>query len=207
MYEVELKVPADHEAVRERLQALGATHRGAVRQVDTYFDAPHRNFAKTDEAFRLRRESGERGETTALTYKGPLVEDASKTRAEHETAVADGDAVRAIVEALGFTVAATVAKDRDVYALDGYAVTLDAVDDLGEFVEVETTVEHTDGRGDVATGETDDPTDDRADTGTQPGPDVERAREGAVGVLRRLDLDPDDQIRDSYLSLLAGDAD
>lgn len=183
VYEVELKVPADHGAVRERLDAHGATHRGTVRQVDTYFDAPHRDFAETDEAVRLRRESCAGEERSLLAYKGPLVEAASKTREEHETTVADGDEARAIAEALGFTVAATVGKDREVYALDGYTVTLDAVDDLGEFVEVETTVDRAD----------DDPID------------IERARAGAIAVLRRLGLDQDEQIRASYLSLCLGD--
>lgn len=203
MYEVELKVRADHPVVRERLGALGATHRRSVRQVDAYFDAPHRDFGETDEALRLRRESDGAGETSVLTYKGPLVEAESKTREEHETAVADGDEARAIAEALGFTVAATVAKDREIYALDGYTVALDTVDGLGEFVEVETAVSAdgpADGEGaadregavmvnEAATGD---------DT-------VERAREGAVAVLRRLHLDPDGQIRTSYLALLRAD--
>lgn len=56
MYEVEVKVRADHDAVRDRLEARGAEHLGTVEQVDTYYDAPHREFAETDEAVRLRRE-------------------------------------------------------------------------------------------------------------------------------------------------------
>jgi len=59
MYEVEVKVPADLEAVRDRLEALEATPRGAVVQVDTYYDAPHREFAETDEALRIRSERPE----------------------------------------------------------------------------------------------------------------------------------------------------
>jgi adenylate cyclase class 2 len=180
MYEVELKVRAAHDPVRSRLSAVGADCLGAVRQVDTYYDAPHRDFTETDEALRIRRESPEDGEAIArVTYKGPLVDAASKTRGEAETGVADGDAMAAVLEGLGFEAAATVEKRRERYAHGGYAVVLDDVCGLGEFVEVET--------------ETED--------------DIEEAREGAAAVLETLDLDPDDGIRDSYLGMLLAGAD
>jgi len=178
MYEVEVKVEATHEEVRPVLDELGAESLGTVRQEDTYYDAPHRDFAATDEALRLRRETTPGGDdgTTALTYKGPLIETESKTREEAETTVDDGEAMAAALSGLGFEPAATVAKDRERFALAGYVVTLDAVDGLGEFVEVETEVA-------------------RAD-------EVERARDGAIDVLRSLDLDPADGIRTSYLGML-----
>jgi adenylate cyclase class 2 len=175
MYEVELKLRASHDAVRERLDALDAKRVNAVTQVDTYYDAPHRDFAETDEALRIRRE--ERGDeaTTRVTYKGPLVEAASKTRKEVETGVADADRFDDILGALGFSPAAVVEKERERYTLDGYTVTLDTVADLGEFVEIE-----------------------REATETE----LESVREGAVAHLRDLELNPGDQIRTSYLGLL-----
>ncbi|ARS91463.1 class IV adenylate cyclase [Natrarchaeobaculum aegyptiacum] len=187
MYEVEVKVPADHATVRDRLEAVAADSLGQVVQVDTYYDAPHREFAETDEALRIRRESVSGGTVGAnpledgafesrVTYKGPLLEDESKSREEFETGVDDGGTMAAVLEHLGFDPAATVRKERERYDLDGYTVTLDAVDDVGEFVEVELDVDHEE--------------------------DLEPAREGAYDVLERLDLDPDDQIRTSYLGLL-----
>lgn len=184
MYEVELKVPASGalETVRKRLEARGAEHLGAVVQEDTYYDAPHRTFAETDEALRVRRETirgdhaDEPGGESRLTYKGPLVEAASKTRTEHETAVDDGEAVHAALTKLGFEPAAVVRKERDRYALSGYTITLDAVDDAGEFVEVE------------------------ADAAEEA--DIDAVREGAIEVLERLGLDPEDQLRTSYLELV-----
>jgi len=198
VYEVELKLRAGHGRVRERLDALGAEPLGRVEQVDTYYDAPHRSFAETDEALRVREErtDGDRANgdgtdgdrtngdgtdgdrTIRITYKGPLVEAASKTREEHETTVGDGAETRAILDGLGFAPAATVRKERERFAYEGYTVTLDTVEGLGEFVEVETEAEA-----------------------------VEAAREGAVAVLRELGLDPDEQVRTSYLGLLldAGD--
>ncbi|WP_129115689.1 class IV adenylate cyclase [Halegenticoccus tardaugens] len=180
MYEVELKVRADHVTARRRLDERGAERVAAVAQRDTYYDAPHRDFAETDEALRIRRETpadgdGEAESATKVTYKGPLVEAESKTREEFETEVADDGAMAGILRGLGFEEAAVVEKERERYSLDGYAVTLDRVDGLGEFVEVER-----------------EATEDR----------VESVRKGAVAVLRSLDLDPDEGIRTSYLGLL-----
>lgn len=167
-----MKVRAVHEAVRRRLRDAGADHLGTVTQVDTYFDAPYRDLAATDEAIRVRVETG--SETTAyLTYKGPRVDGRSKAREEIETPVGDGDAAMDILAGLGFEAAARVRKERERFSLEGYTVSLDRVDDLGEFVEVETEA-------------------------ASVGP----AREGAVGVLEHLDLDPDAGIRTSYLELL-----
>jgi len=176
MYEVEVKVPADHGPVRDRLAERGADPLGAVEQVDTYYGAPHRAFAETDEALRVRRETPGSGEGHhELTYKGPKVDGESKTREEHESRVNDPDAVDAALRALGFEPAATVEKRRERFRLDGYTVTLDSVDDAGEYVEVER-----EGRVD----------------------EVDALREGAFDVLRSLDLDPSDQVRTSYLAMV-----
>ena len=173
MYEVELKVAADHGPVRDRLTALDADPLGAVEQTDTYYEHPVRDFAETDEAFRIRRETAG-GETDArVTYKGPLVEEASKTREEFETGVDDGATMERLLEELGFEPFETVEKRRERFAQDGYTVTIDEVTGLGEYVEVETAA--------------------RA---------VEPAREGAVDLMTDLGLDPGDQIRTSYLGLL-----
>jgi adenylate cyclase class 2 len=202
MYEVELKVRADHGPVRERLDARGATREAVRRQVDTYYDAPDRDFAETDEALRVRRtgpadpparvredtpaptdapgDADTPDERVELTYKGPKVDDSSKTRAEHETGVADGAATAAILRGLRYEAAATVRKERERYAVDGVTVTLDAVAGLGTFVEVETEVA------------------ERAA--------VPEARERLQALLRDLGLDPEAGIRASYLGLLLGES-
>jgi adenylate cyclase class 2 len=174
MYEVEVKVPADHAAVRSRLEDRGAERLGAVSQTDTYYDAPDRDFASTDEALRIRREDPADGSPGArLTYKGPLVDPESKTREEAETTLTDADEMAAILVGLGYEAAAVVEKDRERYAYDGFVVTLDDVAGVGRFVEVETQTESA----------------------------VDAAREAAFEILRDLDLDPADQVRTSYLGL------
>lgn len=177
MYEVEVKLRADHGPVRRRLSALDAEPLGTVEQADTYYGHPVRDFAETDEALRIRRETREEDADAdpraRVTYKGPLVEAASKTREEFETGVDDGETLATVLDELGFEAVATVEKTRERFRVDEYTVTLDTVDGLGEFVEVETESE-----------------------------DVEPAREGAYDLLRELELDPDEQVRTSYLGLL-----
>ena len=176
MYEVELKCRTDHEALREQLDSVGADYVDSRTQNDTYYSAPHRDFAETDEALRIRYEQPADGEPiTKLTYKGPLVEQKSKTRKEHETVVDDDEAITGILSGLGFEPAARVEKNREFYALDGYTITLDSVTELGEFVEIEQ-----------------ETTED----------EIEAVREGAVDLLSKLGVDPGDQIRTSYLGLL-----
>ena len=176
MYEIELKVRADHGPVRERLGELGADPLDTVTQVDTYYDHPDRNFARTDEALRIRREEpADDDPVTRLTYKGPLVESASKTREEIETRVGDGDAMDAALRGLGFDPVPPVRKERERFRLEEYTVTLDTVAGAGTFVEVE------------REGSEDE---------------IEAVREGARAVLRDLGLDPTDHVRTSYLELV-----
>lgn len=81
MYEVEQKYPlADVATVEAALARLGATWHGTVTQVDRYFNHPCRDFAATDEALRLRRTDG----ALAITWKGPRLAAATKTRREME---------------------------------------------------------------------------------------------------------------------------
>lgn len=176
MYEVELKLRADHDDVETALDRIGAEPAGTVTQVDTYYDHPVREFAETDEALRIRRETQDAEDRAKITYKGPLVDAASKTREELETGVENGDTVAGILESVGFAPAATVTKTRRRFEYEGYTVTLDSVEGLGEFVEIETEAEA-----------------------------IEPAREGAIQVLETLGLEPDEGIRRSYLGMLLAD--
>jgi adenylate cyclase class 2 len=84
-----------------------------------------------------------------------------------------------VLGGLGFEPTAVVEKEREFYTVDRYTITLDDVSELGEFVEVEQEVEES---------------------------AVDEAREGAFDVLRDLGLNPDEQIRTSYLGLLLENA-
>ena len=146
MLEVEVKyLNADPAAVLARLLALGAVKAEERTDRDHYFNAPDRDFAKTDEAFRLRRIGSE----NRLTYKGPKREAATKTRTEIEVKLADGDATAADTErmilALGYRSVAEVRKSRTVFHLErsGFAVEacVDEVEGVGSFMELEIAAE------------------------------------------------------------------
>ena len=177
-YEVELKFPiADPAAIAVRLTELGARHSGESQQADLYFSHPVRQFAQTDEALRIRSE----GDHNCLTYKGPLLDQTTKTRQEIELPFADGqDAAHrawAILRALGFEDVHTVRKRRTAFQLHweqrAFSLALDAVEGLGNFLEIETLA----------------------------GPaDWEAARDSAVRMAERLHLAQSE--RRSYLQLL-----
>lgn len=142
MLEVEMKFRyADWPALEARLQTAGAVADVAREDTDHYFNAPDRDFGQTDEAVRLRRIGGE----NFLTYKGPKIDTATKTRSEIELKLAGGsqaaaDAVR-FLSSLKYRPVAVVSKMRRVTKLerDGFTVSFcfDDVGAVGQFVEVE----------------------------------------------------------------------
>src|SRR5262245_56641231 len=142
MLEIEVKCPVtDFDEVRRLLAAWGARAEPKRQEEDHYFNAPDRDFAKTDEALRLRRI----GECNWLTYKGPKRDLQTKTRTEIEISVGEGaesaGGLAQMLVCLGYRPVAIVRKERICYHCQrgGFAVeiTLDTVAELGQFVEVE----------------------------------------------------------------------
>ena len=140
MTEVELKAALTGPQAAElpgRLARLGFTPGDTLRETDLYWNGTARDFWKTDEALRLRREADAGSETVLLTYKGPKEDRRSNTRLEYETAVGDLDTARAILQALGFEAVCTVSKTRQTFRLGEVTACLDQVDGLGPFLELE----------------------------------------------------------------------
>jgi len=134
MLEIEIKAPApDLAEVRRRLEARRATFRKEVEQADSYFAHPCRDFGTTDEALRVRIEGGR----STLYYKGPKLDRETKTREEIAVPLPDPQAMRTVLQRLGFEEFAVVEKRRSVYDLGGVEVVLDRVAGLGDFVELE----------------------------------------------------------------------
>jgi adenylate cyclase class 2 len=148
VYEVELKFPlTDAPAVERALGRLAARFEPSIDQVDRYFAHPSREFAETDEALRLRRT----GDTLAITWKGPRIGRAAKTRREIELPLAaipesigpmpTLEAWTGLLEALGFRLVREVEKRRRPARISwrGAAVDLawDRVAGLGDFLELE----------------------------------------------------------------------
>lgn len=142
LYEVELKFPlADPRELLDKLTSLGAVAGSPVEQVDRYFNHPARDFSETDEALRIRSV----GEANCVTYKGPRVDAATKTRREIEVSFADGPAAASqmsdVWQSLGFRFVSEVRKTRTPLTLDWqqrvYDLALDEVAPLGTFLEIE----------------------------------------------------------------------
>jgi len=133
-------VPA-FDAIERQLHLWQARPEAPLDEADHYFNAPDRDFARTDEAFRLRRI----GPVNILTYKGPKQAGPAKTRTEIEVPLADGAEAAAqfcrLVERLAYRPTAVVKKRRRQFRFErgGFAlcVCLDDVERVGRHVEVE----------------------------------------------------------------------
>lgn len=132
--EAEAKVRVDcseFAEIESRLASLGFSLVYSGVEEDVYYSHPCRDVLETDEAIRVRRSSAGK----KVTYKGPRMGGRVKARVEYEARV-DGD-IEAILEHLGFRPAIVVRKSRRMYRGGSAIVTLDRVDGLGCFVEVE----------------------------------------------------------------------
>lgn len=108
-------------------------------QRDEYFTPAHRNFLDVrpvKEWFRLREED----KGCSLNYKHWHYDEDGKTTYhcdEYEVSVGDSTKARNILIAVGLTPLIVVAKKRKTFLFGDYEVSLDTVEGLGEYVEVE----------------------------------------------------------------------
>src|SRR5262245_20163485 len=104
-------------ALEARLTRLGAAAAAERRDADHYFNAPDRDFARTDEALRVRTI----GSSNFVTYKGPKRDALTKTRTEVEVPLGDGPeaavAFKQLLRHLGYRDVAEVRKRRQLYNL------------------------------------------------------------------------------------------
>ncbi|GAA4239777.1 class IV adenylate cyclase [Actinomadura meridiana] len=138
--EVEQKFALNEpDELKRELEARGGKRGSAVRQVDTYYNTPHRDFlapAVISEWLRLR----ETDTGASINYKRWLPEDTEiKTHCdEYETPVEDIEALRRTLLALDFAKLVIVDKTREEWTVPGEAViAFDTVADAGHFVEFE----------------------------------------------------------------------
>jgi len=121
------------------LKEIGAEFLHLESHRDTYLRHPSRDFRSTDEALRIREVDGE----PFITYKGPRLAGPIKIRPEIELPMVPGTAEDwlKIWGHLGFVVVLAVPKSREVYQLEHagrfLTITLDQVESLGAFTEIE----------------------------------------------------------------------
>ncbi len=134
--ETELKVrDVDLDAVRRSLHQAGGERQGRAFEANEVFDDAAGSLRAGGILLRLRQESGVAG--GLLTLKLPAPGPAGlKTREERETRVEDPDALRAVLEGLGYRVLLRYEKMRETWLLAGCHVCLDHLP-FGDFVELE----------------------------------------------------------------------
>lgn len=135
MLEIEAKfaVP-DPGKVRARLTRQGVRMTRRRQERDVYYNAPHRDFGETDEALRVRYDDA----GVTVTYKGPKIRlGSAKAREEFNLRVTSGETFEVILSRTGFLRAAEVSKVREFYEIGDVTVTLDDVEGLGTFIEIE----------------------------------------------------------------------
>lgn len=130
---------SDIAYVKQNISSAGGEFLRRELHRDTYLRHPSRDFRQTDEALRIREINGE----PWVTYKGPRLAGPIKIRPEIELPLAPKTVEQwlQIWTSLGFVIAASVEKEREIYRCTfesrELTVTLDSVTDLGEFAEVE----------------------------------------------------------------------
>lgn len=107
---------------------MNGCYKITLEHEDTYYNMPNglRNFAKTDEAFRIRnsiefnRNNRKNSEISRcyLTYKGKKIDKISKSRQEIEVKFDQADKLSEILTILGFRKIFTVTKERELYEFE-----------------------------------------------------------------------------------------
>ena len=126
MIEVEVKAKIDSfEEIEKELEKIGATKTKKEFQEDIYFNSPIVDFAKTDEALRIRTTTEDENTNIFITYKGPKIDSKSKTRKEIEMGIDDSEKCADIFEEIGFEKVRAVRKNRQYYKYENFEISLE----------------------------------------------------------------------------------
>lgn len=138
--EIKVKVPS-LDPIREKLLQNGSVLIAEQDEHDLYYNAPHRDFAVTDEALRIRYLTNQtcgKAMPPNVTYKGQKVgREGFKSREELIVDLSSAEEYCLILERLGFRLTAEVVKHREIYQCKDAIVTLDYLPGVGTFSEIE----------------------------------------------------------------------
>lgn len=136
--EAKMKV-ADLDAVRRKLQEVGAEQLGEIFEINTFFDKKDRSLLAADQGLRLRvnRDVQTGIETYVYTFKGPRLHGKLKSRDEIELEVNNPKDGERFLIALGFEKIMSFEKRRHKWKFEGCSIELDELPHLGVYVEIE----------------------------------------------------------------------
>ncbi|MDO5852163.1 MAG: class IV adenylate cyclase [Methanobacteriaceae archaeon] len=143
MLEVEIKAKIDNkdEILTKIDDELNAGYVCDEIQHDIYFNAPDKDYRKTDEALRIRYTSCANNDFKILTYKGSRLDKKTKTREEIEVNVDNIKNMILILEKLGFKKSAEVDKNRVIFEYKEFNIAVDSLKKIGDYMEIESIVE------------------------------------------------------------------
>ena len=134
MIEVEAKVRInDVESMEKRITEQGAEYKGMIKQADEYFDFPDMRIFNSGGAFRVRAAD----RNYRVTYKGVKKDKETTSREEIEIGIESAEKMIEILEHMGFIRLCEIKKKRKIYLLAGLKISLDVVEELGSFMEIE----------------------------------------------------------------------
>ncbi len=136
--EVKLRVES-HDPVRQRLEGVSARFLRTVLETNSIYDRSDGMLRKRGCGLRMRSVTpeGEKVSRATLTFKGPRIATALKSREELEIDVSDAELLARMLEGIGFVQVLRYEKRRESWGLDGCRVELDEPARLGLFVEIE----------------------------------------------------------------------
>lgn len=128
--EIEIKATiADMEKTEEKLKHVGAKLEKEEQQTDVYYNSPVKNIKGIKEYIRLRVK-----DKKAIFAYHLNKDDGTE---EKEVEISDADKFKEILNLTGFRELGTIEKTRKKFSYNGFAICLDAVKDIGLFIEVE----------------------------------------------------------------------
>ena len=139
MIEVELKsVVDDLDARRAAVVEAGGVLEFAGRLEDRRYDSADGSLSARDHVLRLRRYRSTEADRAMLEWKGPTRrEEGYKVREEIGASLDDGDAIRLMLDRLGYRVVTAIDREIAQYALHGATVRFERYPRLDDLVEVE----------------------------------------------------------------------
>lgn len=139
--EIEVKLPVkDFDVLYQRLLQIGFSFLKKYEQTDSYFNSKDYDLKRKDKALRIRRiVDPETGEMWAqLNCKGPKLDHISMSRKELELPIENPDVMEEVLAEIGFLpVSCRVKKTRYDFSRGRITASLDRVEDLGDFLELE----------------------------------------------------------------------
>jgi len=153
LIEVEIKIQiSDPFSIRNKFKQQGGIYKLSLIHEDIYYNMPIglRDFAKTDEALRIRNSTEfkhgdkhrSKKKVSYITYKGKKLDKITKSRHEIELKLEDANSMKEILTNLGFREILTVKKERELYEFEHEGNKIEALIDYlpilnSYFLEVE----------------------------------------------------------------------